>query len=93
VDSREQRAARRRALDALLADVRALADTGDEFAVIRRVVDRLQLGRRTYGPLRVDDPRRSWPLERAFELADGDLYGVFELVRLERTRAGKPTQP
>ena len=72
----------------IIADVEHLLGEGDELLVIRAVLDRLMLGRRTYGPLRVDDPRRAWPLERAFELADGDIYGLFELVRRARERGG-----
>lgn len=69
----------------IIADVEQLLGDGDELLVIRRVIDRLQLGRRSYGPLNVDDGR-DFQLERALELADGDLYGVFELVRRERAR-------
>jgi hypothetical protein len=70
-------------LDAILDTFEAAG--GDEIAVMLVRARRLAVGLRGYGPLDVNDGR-CWRKERAEELVDAEVYGDFELVRIERVR-------
>ncbi len=55
----------------------------DEKAIITALLDRLQLGRKTYGSWRVDDGR-DYRQEALLEVLDSLHYCAAELVRLSR---------
>jgi len=62
-----------------------IADTlddlsGDELLVIRRIVDRIAMGRRTYGELRLAGDKRDWNEELANELLDGCVYAAIRII-------------
>jgi hypothetical protein len=63
---------------------------GDEAAILKLLADRLDAGRRVYGPWSVVDGRR-YPREALEEVLDALAYCGAELVRLDR--AAPPKQP
>ena len=69
------------------AEIHRLVDrlAGDEVAVALQALRRLDTGRETYGPLRVDDGRE-WTEETLQELLDSVWYMTAELVRRRRQR-------
>jgi hypothetical protein len=59
---------------------------GDESAILNLLSERLQAGRRIYGPWWVDDGRR-YPREALAEVLDALHYCAAELVRLDQASA------
>ena len=60
----------------------------DERAIVEALLDRLEQGRKDYGPWNVDDGR-NYPKEALAEVIDALHYCAAELVRLAKTHASK----
>ncbi len=60
---------------------------GDEEDVLDVIRERLEMGRGTYGPLRLDSDPRDFEHEALEELLDGCVYLSCELLRRERCRS------
>lgn len=56
---------------------------GDERDIVSIVLDRIEQGRKTYGPWRVDD-RHSNPREALYGVIDALHYSAAELYRLSK---------
>jgi len=54
----------------------------DELRVLLSVADRLNTGRRQYGPLRIGEDRRRWLEEMRDELLDAVAYSAMATVAL-----------
>ena len=63
-----------------LVEVAAALGT-DEIRVLVLVAERLRIGRRRYGMLRLDTDRRCFPVEALEEAADGLVYAAVALMR------------
>ena len=66
--------------------IRAAALEGDEQAILETLLARIDNGRGTYGPWRVNDGRE-YPREALHEVFDAPNYVAAELVRLDRMRS------
>jgi len=55
----------------------------DEQAIVQTLVDRLDAGRQSYGPWRLDDGRQ-YQAEALEEVLDALHYGAAQLVRMAR---------
>jgi hypothetical protein len=65
----------------------SVGDGGQAGALVQLVADRLEVGRREYGPLRVADDPRDWQREALEELADAAVYLGTEAVKDVRDTA------
>ncbi len=62
-----------------------IADTlddlsGDELLVIRRIVDRIAMGRKQYGELRLAGDKRDWDEEALAEICDLAVYAAIRVI-------------
>jgi len=69
--------------EAMLLGERILDLEDDEYEILQTLLDRLEVGRRQYGPWHVDDGR-DYPAEALEEVLDGLHYVAAELVRRRR---------
>ncbi len=69
--------------EAMLLGERILGLEDDEYEILNALLERLEVGRRQYGPWHVDDGR-DYPTEAFEEVLDGLHYVAAELVRRRR---------
>lgn len=69
--------------EAMLLGERLLGLEDDEYEILQALLERLEVGRRQYGPWHVDDGR-DYPNEAYEEVLDGLHYVAAELVRRRR---------
>ncbi len=72
--------------DFLMLAARIQALGPDERAILAILLDRMELGRKQYGPWDVNDGRH-YPSETLAEVIDALHYSAAELVRLGRREA------
>lgn len=58
----------------------------DERAVIELIVERVRMGRRLYGELRLSSDQRDWQEQFLQEQVDGAFYGAAGLIVMRRGR-------
>lgn len=58
----------------------------DELEIILEVCKRVDVGRRSYGPLRMREDKRDFPKEALAESLDQTFYLAAEVVRQRRLR-------
>ena len=58
----------------------------DEIAIVEALLDRLERGRKDYGPWKVDDGR-NYPKEALAEVVDALHYCAAELVKIAKIQA------
>lgn len=54
---------------------------GDELRVLSTLAERLAMGRRQYGPLRIENDQRDWRKEAAEEALDLSVYLTIDLLK------------
>lgn len=60
----------------------------DEREVIFCVLDRIEQGRKAYGPLDLSNDARDWEAEWLSEDLDGCIYRAMRTVQMRRQRGG-----